>query len=132
MEYEINARIKEVREALKLSQVAFAQKVKLDVGTIRNIEYGLLKKPNQRYYNQIAEACNVDPVWLETGEGEMFRKLSRDEQIADFVGKALADDSDEFVRQTIAMLAALDEAGWYKLEEAAKAIKEAEEKIKGT
>ena len=128
MEYEINARIKEVREALKLSQVAFAQKVKLDVGTIRNIEYGLLKKPNQRYYNQIAEACSVDPVWLETGQGEMFRKLSRDEQIADFVGKALADDSDEFVRQAIAMLAALDEAGWQKLKAAAEAIAEAQKK----
>ena len=128
MEYEINARIKEVREALKLSQVAFAQKVKLDVGTIRNIEYGLLKKPNQRYYNQIAEACNVDPIWLETGEGEMFRKFSRDEQIADFVGKALADDSDDFVRQTIAMLAALDEAGWQKLKAAAEAIAEAQKK----
>ena len=131
MEYEINARIKEVREALKLSQVAFAQKVKLDVGTIRNIEYGLLKKPNQRYYNQIAEACNVDPVWLETGEGEMFRKLSRQEQIADFVGKALADDSGDFRSQLISILASLDDVGWYKLEEAAKAIKEAEEKIKG-
>ena len=127
MEYEINARIKEVRESLKLSQVAFAQKVKLDVGTIRNIEYGLLKKPNQRYYNQIAEACNVDPVWLETGQGEMFRKLSRQEQIAAFVGKALADDSDDFVRQTIARLAALDEAGWQKLKAAAEAQKKAEE-----
>ena len=131
MEYDINARIKAVREALDLSQVAFAKKVNLGVGTIRNIEYNLIE-PNQRYCAQIVSACNVDPVWLETGEGEMFRKFSRDEQIADFVGKALADDSDDFVRQTIAMLAALDEAGWYKLEEAAKAIKEAEEKIKGT
>lgn len=131
MEYNINARIKAVREALDLSQVAFAKKVNLGVGTIRNIEYNLIE-PNQRYCAQIISACNVDPVWLETGQGEMFRKLSRDEQIAAFVGKALADDSDEFVRQTIAMLAALDEAGWYKLEEAAKAIKEAEEKIKGS
>ena len=127
MEYEINARIKEVREALKLSQVAFAQKVKLDVGTIRNIEYGLLKKPNQRYYNQIAEACNVDPVRIETGEGEMFRKLSRQEQIADFVGKALTDDSGDFRSQLISILAALDDVGWQKLKAAAEAQKKAEE-----
>lgn len=131
MDNEISSRIKQLREALGLSQIEFAKKVKLGAGTIKNIEYDLIK-PNKRYYEQIAEACNVDPVWLETGEGEMFRKLSRQEQIAAFVGKALADDSDEFVRQTIAMLAALDEAGWYKLEEAAKAIKEAEEKIKGS
>lgn len=131
MEYEINARIKEVREALDLSQVAFAKKVNLGVGTIRNIEYNLIE-PNQRYCAQIISACNVDPVWLETGQGEMFRKLSRQEQIADFVGKALADDSGDFRSQLISILAALDDVGWYKLEEAAKAIKEAEEKIKGS
>ena len=79
----------------------------------------------------ICRLYNVDPVWLETGEGEMFRKLSRQEQIADFVGKALTDDSGDFRSQLISILASLDDVGWYKLEEAAKAIKEAEEKIKG-
>ena len=127
MDNEISSRIKQLREALGLSQIEFAKKVKLGAGTIKNIEYDLIK-PNKRYYEQIAEACNVDPVWLETGEGEMFRKLSRDEQIAAFVGKALADDSDDFVRQTIAMLAALDEAGWQKLKAAAEAIAEAQKK----
>ena len=127
MDNEISSSIKQLREALGLSQIEFAKKVKLGAGTIKNIEYDLIK-PNKRYYEQIAEACNVDPVWLETGEGEMFRKLSRQEQIADFVGKALADDSDEFVRQTIAMLAALDEAGWQKLKAAAEAIAEAQKK----
>ena len=111
--------------------VAFAKKVNLGVGTIRNIEYNLIE-PNQRYCAQIVSACNVDPVWLETGEGEMFRKLSRQEQIADFVGKALTDDSGDFRSQLISILVALDDVGWYKLEEAAKAIKEAEEKIKGS
>lgn len=132
MDKGINSRVRQIREALGLSQADFAKKINLSAGTVKNIEYGLLTKPNQRYYNQIAEACNVDPIWLETGEGEMFRKLSRQEQIADFVGKALADDSGDFRSQLISVLAALDDVGWYKLEEAAKAIKEAEEKIKGT
>ena len=131
MDNEISSRIKQLREALGLSQIEFAKKVKLGAGTIKNIEYDLIK-PNKRYYEQIAEACNVDPVWLETGQGEMFRKLSRQEQIADFVGKALTDDSGDFRSQLISILASLDDVGWYKLEEAAKAINEAEEKIKGT
>ena len=128
---ELKDRIKCLRNNQKLSQTEFGESLGAGIGAIKNLEAGITTlKPAMA--DLICRLYNVDPVWLETGEGEMFRKLSRQEQIADFVGKALADDSDEFVRQTIAMLAALDEAGWYKLEEAAKAIKEAEEKIKGT
>lgn len=127
---EINARIRQVREALELSQTAFAKKVNLGVGTIRNIEYNLIE-PNSRYYSQIADACNINPEWLETGEGEMFRPLSRREQITDFVGKALTDEPDGFRAQLIGILTSLDDVGWYKLEEAAKAIKAAEEKLNG-
>lgn len=128
---ELKDRLKWLRKELKLSQTKFGEMLGVGIGVIRNFEDGLTV-PNPAFIDLICRTYNCDRVWLETGEGEMFRKLSRDEQIADFVGKALADDSDEFVRQTIAMLAALDEAGWYKLEEAAKAIKEAEEKIKGS
>ena len=124
MDNEISSRIKQLREALGLSQIEFAKKVKLGAGTIKNIEYDLIK-PNKRYYEQIAEACNVDPIWLETGEGEMFRKLSRQEQIADFVGKALTDDSGDFRSQLISILASLDDVGWQKLKAAAEAIAEA-------
>ena len=118
---ELKDRIKCLRNSLKLSQTEFGESLGAGIGAIKNLEAGITTlKPAMA--DLICRLYNVDPVWLETGEGEMFRKLSRQEQIADFVGKALADDSDDFVRQTIAMLAALDEAGWYKLEEAAKAI----------
>lgn len=128
MDKGINSRVRQIREALGLSQADFAKKINLSAGTVKNIEYGLLTKPNQRYYNKIAEACNVDPIWLETGEGEMFRKLSRQEQIADFVGKALADDSGDFRSQLISILASLDDVGWQKLKAAAEAIAEAQKK----
>ena len=121
---ELKDRIKCLRNNQKLSQTEFGESLGAGIGAIKNLEAGITTlKPAMA--DLICRLYNVDPVWLETGEGEMFRKLSRQEQIADFVGKALTDDSGEFVRQTIAMLAALDEAGWYKLEEAAKAIKEA-------
>lgn len=131
MENEIHARIRQVREKLGLSQAEFAKKVNLAPSTIKNIEYNLLTKPNERYYEQIADACNINPTWLETGEGEMFRPVSRREQIADFVGKALTDEPDGFRAQLIGILTSLDDVGWYKLEEAAKAIKAAEEKLNG-
>ena len=128
---ELKDRIKCLRNSLKLSQTEFGESLGAGIGAIKNLEAGItILKPAMA--DLICRLYNVDPVWLETGEGEMFRKLSRQEQIADFVGKALTDDSDEFRSQLISILAALDDVGWYKLEEAAKAIKEAEEKIKGS
>ena len=128
---ELKDRIKCLRNSLKLSQTEFGESLGAGIGAIKNLEAGItILKPAMA--DLICRLYNVDPVWLETGEGEMFRKLSRQEQIADFVGKALADDSGDFRTQLISVLAALDDVGWYKLEEAAKTIKEAEEKIKGT
>ena len=128
---ELKDRIKCLRNSLKLSQTEFGESLGAGIGAIKNLEAGItILKPAMA--DLICRLYNVDPVWLRTGEGEMFRKLSRDEQIADFVGKALADDSGDFRTQLISVLAALDDVGWYKLEEAAKTIKEAEEKIKGS
>ena len=124
---ELKDRIKCLRNNQKLSQTEFGESLGAGIGAIKNLEAGITTlKPAMA--DLICRLYNVDPVWLETGQGEMFRKLSRQEQIADFVGKALADDSGEFVRQTIAMLAALDEAGWQKLKAAAEAIAEAQKK----
>ena len=124
---ELKDRIKCLRNNQKLSQTEFGESLGAGIGAIKNLEAGITTlKPAMA--DLICRLYNVDPVWLGTGEGEMFRKLSRQEQIADFVGKALTDDSDEIVRQTIAMLAALDEAGWQKLKAAAEAIAEAQKK----
>lgn len=128
---ELKDRIKSLRNSLGLSQTEFGESLGAGIGVIKNLESGITTlKPAMS--DLICRIYNVDPVWLETGEGEMFRKLSRQEQIADFVGKALTDDSGDFRSQLISILASLDDVGWYKLEEAAKAIKEAEEKIKGS
>ena len=128
---ELKERIKSLRENLRMSQTEFGESLGTGIGAIKNLESGITTlKPAMA--DLICRLYNVDPVWLKTGEGEMFRKLSRQEQIADFVGKALTDDSGDFRSQLISILAALDDVGWYKLEEAAKAIKEAEEKINGS
>ena len=127
---DIKDRIRELRKETKLSQTDFAERLGCGRRAMKGIEEGQTElKP--ALADLICRTYNCDSVWLETGEGEMFRKLSRQEQIADFVGKALTDDSGDFRSQLISILASLDDVGWYKLEEAAKAIKEAEEKIKG-
>lgn len=126
---ETNARVKQVRETLGLSQAKFAEKVKLGIGTIKNIEYSLTE-PNPRYIEQIAEICGVSIVWLETGDGEMFRKMTRREKIAAFVSEALADESDSFKSDLILTLSALSDDGWKKLRDVIREFKKAEDKIR--
>ena len=123
---ELKDRIKCLRNNQKLSQTEFGESLGAGIGAIKNLEAGITTlKPAMA--DLICRLYNVDPVWLETGEGEMFRKLSRQEQIADFVGKALTDDSGDFRSQLISILAVLDDVGWQKLKAAAEAQKKAEE-----
>lgn len=127
----MHERIKELRKHLGLTQAEFGDKISMRQTGVAWLESGE-RKITDRVITTICAVFGADEIWLRTGEGEMFRKLSRDEQIAAFVGKALADDSDDFRSQLISILAVLDDVGWQKLKAAAEAIKEAEEKIKGS
>lgn len=53
----------------------------------------------------------------------MFVQLSRDEEIASFVGSVLAGEEDNFKRRFIAMLSKLDENDWELLEKMIDIIK---------
>lgn len=66
----------------------------------------------------ICREFNVNESWLRTGEGDMFRQYTRDEEIAAFIGSIQMneDDGDDFKRQVIAGLAALDTEEWKVLE----------------
>ena len=122
----MHERIKELRKHLGLTQAEFGDKISMRQTGVAWLESGE-RKITDRVITTICAVFGVDEIWLRTGEGEMFRKLSRDEQIADFVGKALTDDSGDFRSQLISILAVLDDVGWQKLKAAAEAQKKAEE-----
>jgi transcriptional regulator with XRE-family HTH domain len=67
-------RIKEVRKTLKLSQEAFGEKLGVKRDVIANIE--LERAPvKDLVIRMICRTFNVNPLWLESGEGEMFLDL---------------------------------------------------------
>lgn len=125
----IGNRIKQIRVALGLTQDDIAQRIGVSRYNVSNIENERINA-TQRVIDDIVMAYNVNPEWLETGQGEMFRDLSREEKIAAFVGEALADETDSFKRDLISLLASLDEAGWQTLRDAAKVIVDAVQKQK--
>ena len=64
----------------------------------------------------ICREFNVNETWLRTEDGEMFIDISRDEEIASFVGTVLASESETFKKRFITMLSRLDESDWEVLE----------------
>lgn len=124
-----NDNIRALRKALDLTQNEFGRKIGVSRNVINNLELGRVE-PSDLIINMLCKTYNVNAAWLRSGEGEMFIEKSREEEIADFVGRSLADDSDGFKAQFISILAQLDEDGWKALERVSEALLEAERKAK--
>jgi len=89
----MNSRLKKIREALKLSQQEFSDKIALSRGYLANIELGN-QDLNDRLIKLICQEFNVSELWLKTGEGEMFTADSLD--ILEEIGqKCNLDDDDK-------------------------------------
>lgn len=74
MEYEINKRIKIIREKLNLNQDDFAKKIDLSRNAITQFETNR-RNPSDRTLKDIANAFNVDYFWLRDGTGEIFSQF---------------------------------------------------------
>lgn len=111
----LNERIKKLRKALDLTQQEFANRIGTTANVLTNYETGR-RNPSNSVINNICKEFNVNETWLRTGEGEMLIQLSKDEEIAAFVGQALSTESDTFKKRFIVMLSKLDESDWEVLE----------------
>lgn len=64
-------RVKALRKELKLSQPAFGKKLGVNRDVIANLELGRVPLKDLMS-KMICRSFNVNPLWLEEGEGEMF------------------------------------------------------------
>lgn len=108
-------RIKKIRKELDLTQQKLADKLGIQRNTIAMYEMGRTL-PSDAIIRSICREFNVNEDWLRTGQGEMFIKQTRDEQIASFIGAIQMDENDSFKKRLISMLSALDESEWEMLE----------------
>ena len=126
----MHERIKELRKYLGLTQAEFGEKIAMRQTGVAWLESGD-RKITDRVITTICAVFGVDEIWLRTGEGEMFQTPTRDEQITDFVGKTLFGGCDnDFAKQLLSILAALDDNGWKTLKAAAEVLKKAEDDAK--
>lgn len=112
----MNERLKKLRKTLDMTQQEFADKIGIKRNSLANYETGR-NTPIDAIVVSICREFNVNEEWLRTGKGEMFIQLSRNEEIAEFVGQLMSDEDDSFKKRLISGLAALDENGWKVLED---------------
>ena len=111
---ELKDRLRELRKTTGLSQTDFAEKLGCGRGAIKKLEEGKTGI-SSTFADLICRIYGCNVVWLETGEGEMFREPTIDEQIAGFVGDVLSDKGDEFQKRVMRILASLGPEGWKAL-----------------
>jgi hypothetical protein len=114
-------RLKELRKALGLTQQEFADRLHIKRTNIGNYEVGV-SLPTDSVIALICREFNVSEEWLRNGTGEMFIPMTRDEEIATFIGSIQADVDDTFKKRLISVLAKLDENEWDLLEKIAEDI----------
>ena len=122
---KLNERLRKLRKTLGLTQQEFADRLKVPRNTIGGYEVGK-SNPSDAAVNNICNTFNVNEHWLRTGEGEMFIELTKEEEIASFIGGVLRDEDDSFKKRLISGLAALDETGWEVLENFLNSIQKKE------
>jgi len=68
---DIGTRVKEIRKSLKMKQEQFASILGVGKSALSMIETGR-SACSERNKNILVQSLNVNPDWLEHGEGEMF------------------------------------------------------------
>ena len=100
MEENIISRIKKIRKHFKLSQSEFAESLGHGRGVIENIELGRVS-PKPILLQQICKVYNVDPYWLETGEGPMFLERDEYDELLEFAMEINTNRDLEWVKELV-------------------------------
>lgn len=128
---EINTRIAAVIQASGLTKTAFAERLNVSQSFISRLAIGA-SVPSDRTIVDICREFGVSEHWLRTGEGEMFVRLSREEEITKFAMSIVRNPDSEFQRQLLATMAKLEPAQWQLMEQMLDDLIAQREKKEGT
>jgi transcriptional regulator with XRE-family HTH domain len=109
-----NERVRALRKELGLTLQAFGDRLGVTRATVSRIENGVNNLSDQMVVS-ICREYGVSEEWLRDGVGEMFVPVTRNEKIARFAGELMKDETPEFRRQLVEILADLDDDGWEAL-----------------
>ena len=108
-------RVRELRKELGLTLEKFGKHLGVGKTAISKIENGENNLTDQMIL-AICREYNVNEKWLRTGEGEMFKKLNRQQELAQLTATLFKEEEDSFKSRLIMALAQLNEEEWELLE----------------
>ena len=124
-------RIKAVRKELALNQTDFGSRIGVKQGTVAAYENGS-RIPLDSVIVSICREFGVSEHWLRTGDGEMFVRLSREEEITKFAMSIVRNPDSEFQRRFVSVLAQLTPEQWQLMEQMAHHLIDEGNKKEGT
>ena len=111
----VNERLSVLIKELGLTKTSFAKRINVSSQFISSVCSGSTS-PSARTIVDICREYNVSERWLRTGEGEMFVTRSREELIAETVGRILTGDN-EIKRRWISVLCRMPDEYWDMLDD---------------
>lgn len=115
---DINKRFRELRKLCKKSQEEWADIMGLSRSGITEIEAGrrnVTEKHIKLLSIESIDGKYINEDWLRTGDGDPFKKLTRNQVITDFAADLIKED-DSFKSRLIEALAKLRDDDWEALE----------------
>ena len=117
----IGERVKTLRKALGLTLEKFGTPLGVQrsaLSMIENDKSGI----GDRTILLICREYGVSERWLRDGVGEMFVPVTRNEKIARFAGELMKDETPDFRRQLVEILADLNDEQWDALADFAERL----------
>lgn len=117
----IGERVKTLRKELGLTLEKFANPIGIHRGSLSAIENDK-SGMSDRTLLAICREYGVSEEWLRDGDGEMFVPVTRNEKIARFAGELMKDETPDFRRQLVEILADLNDEQWDALADFAEKL----------
>lgn len=117
----IGERVKTLRKELGLTLEKFGTPLGVQrsaLSMIENDKSGI----GDRTILLICREYGVSEKWLRDGDGEMFVPVTRNEKIARFAGELMREETPEFRRQIVEILADLNDEQWDALADFAEKL----------
>lgn len=119
----IGTRIKEIRKCAGLTLEKFGAKIGITAASLSTIENGK-SNPSVQTVLMICREFNVNEDWLRDGKGEPFVQLSREETIAEYVGRITGGHITDIEESIIKLMAETPVEEWESLASALRMFAE--------
>ena len=89
---DLGKRVKKIRNELQMTQEEFGSQIGLKKNSLSQIESGKNALTQQNIV-AICKVFHVNEDWLRTGEGEMFVKISKEDEIMNLIEQSMSEES---------------------------------------